>query len=171
VLEHLGGPAERVGGPVAAAALGEDRCADLVALVCRPGPDATVQPRVPGLPDDAYESDGQLTRREARALALAALAPGPGQLLWDVGAGSGSIGIEWMRVDARCRAVAVERHGDRAERVRRNAPRPRRLRPGGGRGDAPAALTSLLHISAAQQPFPPPLFHGQVVLANCRESV
>jgi len=80
VLEHLGGPAERVGGPVAAAALGEDRCADLavMALVCRPGPDATVQPRVPGLPDDAYESDGQLTRREARALALAALAPGPG---------------------------------------------------------------------------------------------
>jgi precorrin-6Y C5,15-methyltransferase (decarboxylating) len=123
VLEHLGGPAERVGWPVAAADLGEDRYADLavVALVCRPGPGASVLPRVPGLPDDAYESDGQLTRREARALALAALAPGPGQLLWDVGAGSGSIGIEWMRVDARCRAVAVERRGDRAERVRRNA--------------------------------------------------
>jgi precorrin-6Y C5,15-methyltransferase (decarboxylating) len=80
-----------------------------------------VLPRIPGLPDDAYESDGQLTRREARALALAALAPGPGQLLWDVGAGSGSIGIEWMRVDPRCRAVAVERRHDRAERVRRNA--------------------------------------------------
>lgn len=123
VLEHLGGEAEQVTGPVRAAAMGDGRYADLavVALVGVPGRDAVVLPRIPGLPDDAYESDGQLTRREARALALAALAPGPGQLLWDVGAGSGSIGIEWMRVDARCRAVAVERRQDRAERVRRNA--------------------------------------------------
>ncbi|HET9557534.1 MAG TPA: precorrin-6y C5,15-methyltransferase (decarboxylating) subunit CbiE [Actinomycetota bacterium] len=123
VLEHLGGGAEQVTGPLGAAAMGDGRYADLavVALVCRPGRHAVVLPRVPGLPDDAYESDGQLTRREARALALAALAPGPGQLLWDVGAGSGSIGIEWMRVDARCRAVAVERRQDRVERVRRNA--------------------------------------------------
>jgi precorrin-6Y C5,15-methyltransferase (decarboxylating) len=123
VLEHLGGEAEQVTGPVRAAAMGDGRYADLavVALVGVPGRDAVVLPRIPGLPDDAYESDGQLTRREARALALAALAPGPGQLLWDVGAGSGSIGIEWMRVDARCRAVAVERRHDRAERVRRNA--------------------------------------------------
>ncbi len=123
VLEHLGGEAEQVTGPVRATAMGDGRHADLavVALVGVPGRDAVVLPRIPGLPDDAYESDGQLTRREARALALAALAPGPGQLLWDVGAGSGSIGIEWMRVDARCRAVAVERRQDRAERVRRNA--------------------------------------------------
>ena len=123
VLEHLGGEAEQVTGPLRAAAMGDSRYADLavVALVGVPGRDAVVLPRIPGLPDDAYESDGQLTRREARALALAALAPGPGQLLWDVGAGSGSIGIEWMRVDARCRAVAVERRQDRAERVRRNA--------------------------------------------------
>jgi precorrin-6Y C5,15-methyltransferase (decarboxylating) len=123
VLEHLGGEAEQVTGPVRAAAMGDGWYADLavVALVGVPGRDAVVLPRIPGLPDDAYESDGQLTRREARALALAALAPGPGQLLWDVGAGSGSIGIEWMRVDARCRAVAVERRHDRAERMRRNA--------------------------------------------------
>ena len=78
-------------------------------------------PRVPGLPDDAYETDGQLTRRELRVLALAALAPGPGQLLWDVGAGSGSVAIEWMRADPRCRAVAVEPRAERAERIRRNA--------------------------------------------------
>jgi precorrin-6B C5,15-methyltransferase / cobalt-precorrin-6B C5,C15-methyltransferase len=123
VLEHLGGEAEQVTGPVRAAAMGDGRYAELavVALVGVPGREAVVLPRIPGLPDDAYESDGQLTRREARALALAALAPGPGQLLWDVGAGSGSIGIEWMRVDARCRAVAMERRHDRAERVRRNA--------------------------------------------------
>jgi precorrin-6Y C5,15-methyltransferase (decarboxylating) len=102
-----------------------------------------VLPRVPGLPDDAYESDGQLTRREARALALAALAPGPGQLLWDVGAGSGSIGIEWMRVDARCRAVAVERRNDRAERVRRNATALGVPDLEVVHGDAPAALAGL----------------------------
>jgi precorrin-6Y C5,15-methyltransferase (decarboxylating) len=92
-----------------------------VALACEPDATTTVLPRVPGLPDAAYETDGQLTRREARALALAALAPGPGQLLWDIGAGSGSVGIEWMRADSRSRAIAVEARADRAERVRRNA--------------------------------------------------
>jgi precorrin-6Y C5,15-methyltransferase (decarboxylating) len=137
VLEHLGGAAERVRGPYPArsadaepfagpdpfAGAGPDPFADLsvVALECQPDVSTTVLPRIPGLPDDAYETDGQLTRREARALALAALAPGPGQLLWDIGAGSGSIGIEWMRADPRCRAVAVEPRGDRAERIRRNA--------------------------------------------------
>src|SRR6202034_200883 len=95
----------------------------VVALACEPDPATTVLPRIPGLPDDAYETDGQLTRREARVLALAALAPGPGQLLWDVGAGSGSIGIEWMRADHRCRAVAVEPRADRADRLERNATR------------------------------------------------
>jgi precorrin-6B C5,15-methyltransferase / cobalt-precorrin-6B C5,C15-methyltransferase len=150
VLEHLGGEAEQVSGPVAAAALGGGRYGDLamVALVCRPGPDASRLPRVPGLPDDAYEHDGQLTRREARASALAALAPGPGQLLWDVGAGSGSIGIEWMRVDARCRAVAVERRGDRAERVRRNATALGVPDLQVVCGDAPAALAGLARPDA-----------------------
>ena len=123
VLEHLGGRAERVLGPYPALSLGGGPFADLsvVALACEPDAATTVLPRVPGLPDSAYETDGQLTRREARALALAALAPGPGQLLWDIGAGSGSIGIEWMRTDSRSRAIAVEARGDRAERVKRNA--------------------------------------------------
>jgi len=123
VLEHLGGSTERVLGPQAARALDAGPFADLsvVALTCKPDAGTIVLPRVPGLPDTAYESDGQLTRREPRALALAALAPGPGQLLWDVGAGSGSIGIEWMRADPRARAVAVEARADRAERIRRNA--------------------------------------------------
>ena len=78
-------------------------------------------PRTPGLPDDAFEHDGQLTKRELRALALAALAPVPGQLLWDVGAGSGSIGIEWMRVHPASRAIAIEPRADRRERIARNA--------------------------------------------------
>lgn len=145
VLEHLGGVAERIRGPLRAGPAdagssgaglpgGADPSgggrfdaaepfADLsvIALTCLPDAATTVLPRVPGLPDGAYESDGQLTRREARALALAALAPGPGQLLWDVGAGSGSVGIEWMRADPRARAVAVEARADRAERIRRNA--------------------------------------------------
>jgi precorrin-6Y C5,15-methyltransferase (decarboxylating) len=123
VLEHLGGKAEQVRGPYQAHSLGQGRFAGLcvAALECAADTAAAVLPRVPGLPDSAYETDGQLTRRELRALALAALAPGPGQLLWDVGAGSGSIGIEWMRADPRCRAVAVEARPDRAARIRRNA--------------------------------------------------
>lgn len=78
-------------------------------------------PRAPGLPDGAFEHDGQLTKREVRALTLAALAPVPGQLLWDVGAGSGSVAIEWMRVHPASRAIAVEPRADRRERIARNA--------------------------------------------------
>jgi precorrin-6Y C5,15-methyltransferase (decarboxylating) len=75
----------------------------------------------PGLPDSAYEHDGQLTKRDLRASALARLAPQPGQTLWDVGAGAGSVGIEWMRAHPLCRTVAVESHPDRAARIARNA--------------------------------------------------
>jgi precorrin-6B C5,15-methyltransferase / cobalt-precorrin-6B C5,C15-methyltransferase len=157
VLEHLGGSAERVHGPYpaqpaddgpstgAASFTSAAPFADLsvVALECQPDISTTVLPRVPGLPDDAYETDGQLTRREARVLALAALAPGPGQLLWDIGAGSGSIGIEWMRTDPRCRTIAVEARPDRAERVRRNATALGVPGIDVVRGEAPAALAGL----------------------------
>lgn len=74
-----------------------------------------------GLPDDAYDHDGQLTKRDLRASALARLAPAPGQLLWDVGAGAGSVGIEWMRAHPSCRAIAVEAEQTRAQRVSANA--------------------------------------------------
>jgi precorrin-6Y C5,15-methyltransferase (decarboxylating) len=74
-----------------------------------------------GLPDDAFEHDGQLTKRDLRAAALARLLPAPGQLLWDVGAGAGSLGIEWMRAHPTCRAVALEADSARAERIGRNA--------------------------------------------------
>jgi precorrin-6Y C5,15-methyltransferase (decarboxylating) len=145
VLEHLGGPAERVTGPYPASAPDPGPFADLcvVAVACAPHPEGPVLPRVPGLPDAAFDNDGQLSRREVRALALAALAPGPGQLLWDVGAGSGSVGIEWMRTDPRCRAVAVEARADRAERIAGNAAR---LGVPGLRvvcGAAPEALAAL----------------------------
>ena len=85
--------------------------------------DASARPLglVPGLPDDAFESDGQLTRRDLRASALSRLAPSPGELLWDVGAGAGSVGIEWMRAHPSCRAIAVEVDPERAARIGRNA--------------------------------------------------
>lgn len=118
---------------------------NVVAVDCRRDP-AHGAPRLgatPGLPDAAYEHDGQLTKRHVRAAALCALAPAPGELLWDIGGGSGSIGIEWMRTHPSCRAVAVERVPERAERITRNAAA---LGVPGLRvvvGAAPEALTGL----------------------------
>ncbi|MFT4083720.1 MAG: precorrin-6Y C5,15-methyltransferase (decarboxylating) subunit CbiT [Nocardioides sp.] len=96
-----------------------------------------------GLPDDVFEHDGQLTKRDLRASALARLMPAPGQLLWDIGAGAGSVGIEWMRAHPRARALAVEVDRTRAARIERNAAR---LGVPGlrvVRGRAPAALEDL----------------------------
>lgn len=94
---------------------------NVIAVECRADPDALRLPRTPGLPDEAFQHDGQLTKRDVRALTLARLGPMPGELLWDVGAGAGSIAIEWMRAEASCRAVAVEHRADRAARVTTNA--------------------------------------------------
>lgn len=74
-----------------------------------------------GLPDDHFGHDGQLTKRDARASALARLEPRPGQVLWDVGAGAGSVAIEWLRAHPTCRAIAVEARAERAARIRHNA--------------------------------------------------
>lgn len=93
----------------------------VLAVECRPGPGADRIPTVAGLPDDAYENDGQLTKRPVRAITLSSLAPVPGELLWDVGGGAGSIGIEWMRQHPACRAISIERDRDRAARIERNA--------------------------------------------------
>lgn len=90
----------------------------VIALDCR-GP--VVGAWSAGLPDEVYEHDGQLTKRDLRASALARLAPQPSQLLWDVGAGAGSVGIEWMRAHPSCRTIAVESVVDRASRIARNA--------------------------------------------------
>ncbi|WP_009909424.1 precorrin-6y C5,15-methyltransferase (decarboxylating) subunit CbiE, partial [Burkholderia thailandensis] len=111
VFEHLGGPLERR-ADARADAWGDARAAALnvVAIECRASADAPRLALTPGLPDDAYRHDGQLTKRDLRALALGRLAPAPGELLWDVGAGSGSIGIEWMRAHPSCRTIAIEAH-------------------------------------------------------------
>jgi len=76
-----------------------------------------------GIVDEAYEHDGQLTKRDIRAIVLARLAPCPGEVLWDVGAGSGSIGIEWMRAHPRCHAIAVEANALRQQFILRNRER------------------------------------------------
>ena len=102
---------------------GERRTADLntIAVECRAGPEARPLSRFAGLPDDAFEHDGQLTKREVRAMTLAVLAPLPGERLWDVGAGCGSIAIEWLRAIEGGDAVAIERDPDRAAMIARNA--------------------------------------------------
>ena len=130
VLENMGGPEERRIDGVAER-WDHPRCADLntLAIECRAGPDAQILPPVPGLPDSLFESDGQLTKREVRAVTVSALAPLPGQVLWDVGAGSGSVAIEWLRAAPNyrnadgqaARAVAVERDVGRAAMAARNA--------------------------------------------------
>jgi len=144
VLEQLGGPRERL-LESSARAWGARRVDPLhtVAIECRAQPGAAALSRCPGLPDEAYEHDGQLTRWPARAVALAALAPAPAQLLWDVGAGCGSIAIEWLRAEPRARAVAIESRAQRAERVAANARRLGAVRLEVVCGEAPAALAGL----------------------------
>lgn len=122
VLEQLGAPGERIVEATAAAWV--SRWADplhAIAIECRAALGTAFHPRIPGLPDDAYGGDGQLTKRHVRALTLAALAPAPGQLLWDVGAASGSIAIEWLRAEPSARAIAIEARADRARQAKANA--------------------------------------------------
>ena len=122
VLEALGGPRERVRtAPAAAFDLSGTDPLNLVAIEVVAAANARVIARVPGLADDLYEHDGQLTKREIRAITLSALAPRRHELLWDIGAGAGSVAIEWMLADASLAAVAIEARSDRAARIRRNA--------------------------------------------------
>ncbi|GAB4236016.1 MAG: bifunctional cobalt-precorrin-7 (C(5))-methyltransferase/cobalt-precorrin-6B (C(15))-methyltransferase [Methyloligellaceae bacterium] len=122
VLEHMGGEEERI-VTFAARDCGSRDFADFntLAVECAGADSAPVLPRVPGLPDDVFVNDGLLTRREIRAATLAALAPVPGALLWDAGAGSGSVAIEWMRAARGARAIAFEQHPRRLEAIAENA--------------------------------------------------
>jgi len=122
VMEALGGPAERIR---CVAADGFDLTdihpLNLVALEPRAVPEARIIPLATGLPDALFEHDGQFSRREMRALTLSALAPRAGGVLWDVGAGSGSIGIEWMLRHPANHAIAIETDAGRAARIAENA--------------------------------------------------
>jgi precorrin-6Y C5,15-methyltransferase (decarboxylating) len=121
VLEHLGGAAERhIDGRADAWGAGHVAALNLIAIECRAADDARVLPLTSGLPDDAWIHDGQLTKRDIRAITLARLAPRPNELLWDVGAGCGSIGIEWMRAHPSCRAIAIEAHPERQRFIEHN---------------------------------------------------
>jgi len=121
VLEHLGGERERrIDGLAADWSLQEAAALNVIAIDCLAGADARRLPLTPGLPDDAYRHDGQLTKRDVRAVTLARLAPEPGELLWDVGAGCGSIGIEWMRAHPSCRAIAIEADEGRQGHIAHN---------------------------------------------------
>ncbi|WP_104904027.1 precorrin-6y C5,15-methyltransferase (decarboxylating) subunit CbiE [Pseudomonas sp. LH1G9] len=144
VFEHLGGAAERrVDGVAHAWPHAAVADLNLVAIDCLADADAPRLSRLAGLPDVAFKHDGQLTKRDVRAMTLARLAPLPGELLWDVGAGSGSIGIEWMRAHPSCRALAIEADAGRQGLIEHN--RDALGVPGLQlvRGTAPAALGGL----------------------------
>ncbi len=122
VLEALGGKRERVRSVVAASGVpGDVGALNMMAVEVAAGPEARVLPLAAGLPDGLFEHDGQLTKQEVRAVTLAALAPCPGQMLWDVGAGSGAVSIEWCLRGRGTRALAIEARADRAARAARNA--------------------------------------------------
>ena len=122
VLEQLGASGETRRSGVAQtwdAAPGDPL--NVVAVECLLSPEGTRLGLAPGLADAVYEDDGQLTKREVRAVTISSLAPAPGELLWDIGGGAGSIAIEWMRAHRTCRAIAVESDNERAARIGRNA--------------------------------------------------
>ncbi|MBB3232630.1 precorrin-6Y C5,15-methyltransferase (decarboxylating) [Halomonas stenophila] len=120
VLEALGGIEERVRSVRADAELPDD-IAHPVAVGLEVDGDGPALPLTPGRPDDWFDHDGQITRQAVRAVTLAALAPAPGERLWDIGTGSGSVAIEWLLAHPDNRALGVERDAERADRARRNA--------------------------------------------------
>jgi len=122
VLERMGGPNERIRSTSARDFnLADIAALNTVAIEIIADASARIIPCVAGLPDDWFENDGQLTKRDIRAITLSALAPRRGELLWDIGAGAGSVSIEWMLSDPANRAIAIEKHPDRAARIARNA--------------------------------------------------
>jgi precorrin-6Y C5,15-methyltransferase (decarboxylating) len=122
VLEALGGPRERIRASLAQAfSLDDVQAPVALAIEVEADADALVIPRTAGLPDELFRHDGQLTKREIRAVTLSSLAPRGGELLWDIGAGSGAVGIEWLLADPHNRAIGIEARADRLETARSNA--------------------------------------------------
>ncbi|MEX1035217.1 MAG: precorrin-6y C5,15-methyltransferase (decarboxylating) subunit CbiE [Sneathiella sp.] len=121
VLEHMGSVQEGIDHGTAREFSGRSfRDFNTIAIRCPAIAGAEIYPTYPGIPDDAFLHDGQLTKREVRAATLSALGPFPGQFLWDVGAGCGSVAIEWMRSHPRNRAVAIEARRDRFDLIEKN---------------------------------------------------
>ncbi|MGD9539034.1 MAG: precorrin-6y C5,15-methyltransferase (decarboxylating) subunit CbiE [Alphaproteobacteria bacterium] len=144
VFEHMGGPAERrIDGSAAAWSANDIADLNTVAVRCVAGPEAKRYRGAPGLPDDAFESDGMLTKREVRAITLAMLGPHAGALLWDIGAGCGSVAIEWLLQEPRAEAIAIERDPDRVAMIARNAEALGAPELEIEQGEAPAVLDGL----------------------------
>jgi precorrin-6Y C5,15-methyltransferase (decarboxylating) len=144
VLEHLGGPKERVRRKCAAAFDLDDVTAlNTIALEVCTSPGATVVPLSSGLDDTMFEHDGQLTKREVRAVTLSALAPCHGELLWDIGLGAGAIAIEWLLRHPSLKAIGIEADDERAVRAARNAAKLGTPDIRIVQGRAPEALTGL----------------------------
>ena len=122
VMEALGGVNQRIRSVIARNFdLVDVNDLNVVAIEVAAAADARILPRAAGLPDTLFEHDGQITKREIRAVVLSSLAPRRGELLWDVGAGAGSVAIEWMLADTSLQAIAIEANAERAARIRRNA--------------------------------------------------
>jgi len=159
VFERMGSGAERrIEGVAAAWNVADLADLNAIAIAVAADRETVIFPRTSGLPDAAYRHDGQLTKREVRAVTLSALAPIPGELLWDVGAGCGSIAIEWMRSHRSCRAIAIERHPTRLEYIAENASNLGVPELKIVAGDAPEALVNL--------PQPDAIFIGGGVTAE-----
>lgn len=122
VMEAIGGPRERVRETTAETFDLDDMRHPVCAAIEARGGEPLLH-RASGQADDVFEHDGQITKRPVRALTLSALAPRPGARLWDIGAGAGSVAIEWLLSAPDAEATAVEARPDRAERIRRNADR------------------------------------------------
>ena len=124
VLENMGGEREKKSSFIAGV-FPKRIFSDLntLAIECIASHGARTWPRVAGLPDEAFIHDGQLTKREVRAATISALAPAPDQLLWDIGAGCGSVAIEWMRSTRGCEAVAFEHNAERLKMIAENSDR------------------------------------------------
>ena len=144
VFEHMGGDRERRIDGIASR-WHEPRGADFntIAIHCVAGPRAKRFRGAPGLPDHAFESDGTITKREVRAVTLAMLAPHPGAVLWDVGAGAGSVAIEWLLQEPRAEAIAIERDPARIALIVRNAEALGTPELEIEQGEAPAVLDGL----------------------------
>jgi precorrin-6Y C5,15-methyltransferase (decarboxylating) len=122
VLEAMGGPRERVRRTTAAGFdLGNVAPLNTIALEVAASDGAVVLGLAAGLADSLFEHDGQLTKREVRAVTLSALAPHQGELLWDVGLGAGSIAVEWLLRHPSLKAIGIEAEPERAARAARNA--------------------------------------------------
>ena len=144
VLENMAGVNERTTSFIANANPNLDWSPlNVLAVQCVASTEAKIYSRVAGLPDDAFIHDGQLTKREVRAATLAALAPAPDQLLWDIGAGCGSVSIEWMRSTRGCEAIAFEHNEDRLKMIATNADQLGTPRLKIIAGKAPKALSGL----------------------------